>query len=705
MGESLQPKGDGEYPYSAPFTGIDVSMPSIVLPPSAQDNQTSPSFAIVRGSICAPWPYATELFGWSLNAGEYFLFATASGFIFTNQRIMQIQSTSNIVAAWNVVQVESMPAGAFPTVGDNNPIPFTETNGCIYFSCNLGIYRFDTIGDVLLPWAVGFRVNFMTIFNQRLVVVGTRASTNNVTPGTPTGASASGSLPNGAYYAVVTAVFVSGTEGPPSAEGTFTATAGGITWTWTAVTGAISYNLYFGNAQGRESQVFTGIGTNSFTVSSFTAGSVSPPVAPPNSPWTVAWSTVSTFSNTSVGSFNSAPNTDAGIVGGFDVLTNYSQGLPAGIINLGHSIYIQMTQGVVEMDPAASGSAPFTFYNYWQEEIQVGAQIGSVAQFGPIACLVTPDNVNIWVPGSQTQIGSKIMPYLRKLLLNLSLQENGNQVYPLLQNPPYNASFYTFYGELHYCLAFQGFGVPLQQWTFPYPPQVQTAQDVGMILDYNFTSQAWTQQITPPLTSKLYMIKGPPLTSASYSLIPTQTFMIASTQASPSAPPAIVVFAPDVFNQNVYATAQCQALSAHPQPCFVGFPQTPISSGHRPAVRRVRIEYSFDELSNAQAAAPVFLTVTLQGTITQNNGVINGQANAQTTIVNKSVTLIIEPPGIIATGSGNIQPFLTATAYADFVLSLENPQVSLSWTDPGSAYRLMIHRVTLMVNDTKGVMQ
>jgi hypothetical protein len=616
----MQPKGDGEWPYSAPFTGLNASLPSILLPPTAQDVQTSPSFSIVRGSIAAPWPFSYTLFGNTLGAGEYFIFATAAGFVVTNLNIYQMISSGTPANAWNLFVQSAMPAGAYPPIGsrNNNPVPFLELNGCLYFACLLGIYRYAPSNGITLWGNVDASTNlglaaltatYMTVFGQRLVVVGTT--------GTPT-----------------------------------------------------------------------------------TPGS--PPI--PLNAWTIAWTTVSDFSDTSVGSFNVNPSVDAGNIGGFDVLTSYSQGVPSGLMNIGHSFYIHMTQGVVECDPAASGVAPFTLYNYWQERVPVGSMIGSVAQYGEFGAAVTPDNVYLWSPGGNTPIGGAIMPYLRSIFRNLSVQAVST-IWPRTLNPAINASFYTIYNELHYCLTFNAFGIPPQQATPPYPAQATVPVWFGMLLDYNFATQAWTQQVTPPLTGKLYQVIGPPLISDVYSQIPSQNLLITGTMPSPSATAAnYFVIAPDVFNQVVYAGAQCQGLASQPQPCQVGFPQTPIAAGHRPAARRVRIEYSWDEESLATAGTPVNLTITMQGTITQNTGATNGNGVASTTIQSISKTIQVNPPGIVAT-TGNIQPCLTATAYADMVLSVENPQVSLSWTDPSADQRLLIHRVTAMVNDTKGTMQ
>ena len=711
MPGALESKGDGEYPYSAPFTGLNLSVPSILLPPSAQDASTSPSFSIVRGSLAAPWPFAFTLFGSSLHSGEYFLFATATGYVVTNLQIYQIQGNATLTTAWQLVEVAAMPTGAFPAAGNGNAIPFIETNGCLFFACNLGIYFYSPLNTPKIkPWAINFSANYLTIFNQRMVVVGTIATTQNTIPGTPSGTQgAAGSLSDGTYYAVVTALFGNGIESAPSGEGSVTITGGGgtanIPWTWTAVPGAIGYNVYIGSASGEENEVFSTI-AHTFDLTAYTPGTVSPPTVAPISPYTIAWSAVSTFSNTSVGSFNASPNTNAGVVGGWDVLTNYSSGIPVGIVNLGHSIYIHMTQGIVEVDPAQSGTSPYTFYNYWQERIPVGAIQGTIDQFGPIASFVTPDNVNVWIPGSQTQIGGPIMPYLRKIFLNAALQEIAGAAYPLLQNPPVNASFLTMYNELHFVLSFNIYGVPPQQAASPYPVQAGAPAWFGLMLDYNFASQSWAQQITPPLTGKLYQVNGPPLTTSTYSPIPAQSILIAGIQDEPDAAPGWIVFSPDVFNQLAWAGARCQGLSSLQQVCQVGFPQTPISSGHRPSIRRIRIEYSMDEMSCATETAPVDLRVSLQGTITQNTGASGGNGVATTTIQTISRTIRIQPPGVIAATAGEpIVPFLTATAYADMVLSLENPQVSLTWTDPSAHQRLLIHRVTLLVNDTKGTMQ
>lgn len=296
------------------------------------------------------------------------------------------------------------------------------------------------------------------------------------------------------------------------------------------------------------------------------------------------------------------------------------------------------------------------------------------------------------------------MPYLRNILRNAALQVIAGNTPPLLQNPPMNSVFYTMYSELHYALTFNLFGVPPQQAAPPYPAQATEPVWFGLILDYNFQTQAWTQQVTPPLTGELYQVNGPPLTASTASLVPTQSIYIVGTQPAPGEQAGWLIFAPDVFNQVVYAGDQCQGLESQPQPCKVGFPQSPISAGHRPSVRRVRIEYSMDEMVCATSTGPVDLTISLQGTITQNTGATNGTGVATTTVQSISKTIQIQPPGAVAT-SGTILPFLTATAYADMVLSLENPQVSLSWTDPSAHQRLLIHRVTMLCNDTQGTLQ
>lgn len=804
MPGAMQSKGDGEWPYSAPFTGLNVSVPSILLPPQAQDIQTSPNFSICRGSIAAPWPYATTLFGSSLGSGEYLLFATASGLIITNLAIYQIQGGSNDAPenAFQLVQLATMPSGAFPSTGSNVPVPFIETNGCLYFSCQLGIYRFapgpvntfqvgrvstgsltpgtyyilvtaivngtetppsnEIAVEILSPdhtivlswnavygassynvyvgttpggenevfstslnnysitsytagaatppasltaWWAGFGANFLTIFSERMLVVGTVATPADLVPSDLVGTPVSGgSLPAATYYAVVTPVFASGAEGWPSIEASATSDGSeSISWTWTAVPGAVSYNIYVGTATGEENAVYTS-STNSYSLTAYTTGTVSPPSTTPISPYTVAWSAVSTFDSTSYGIFNSNPNTDAGVVGGYDVLTNYAQGIPTGIINLGYSLFIVMTQGMVNINPSTSVTdSPYSFYNYWQETVPCGGLPGSVAQYGPISVFVTPDNVMSWTPGTQTPIGTPIMPYIRKLLLNASLNEIPNGTFPLLQNPPMNATFLTIYGELHYVLTFNVMGVPPQQATPPYPNQATETTQFGLILDYNFATQSWAQQVTPPLTGEIYQIIGPPLTTTTYAAIPQQNLLIVGTISGTT--PGWLIFATDVFNQNAWSGAQCEGLSATPQQCQVGFPQTPVAAGHRPAVRRVRIEYSFDDMSCATQTAPIDLTVTVQGTITQNTGTTGGDGVATTQIVSIAKTIQIQPPGVTATGSGTITPYLTSTAYADMVLSCENPQVSLSWTDPSAHQRLLVHRVTLMVNDTQGVLQ
>lgn len=714
MAGSIQSKGDGEYPYSAPFSGLNVSVPSILLPPSAQDIQTSPSFTIQRGSIAAPYPYAQSLFNFSLGTGEYLLFVTPSGYLFTNLYIYAF-SNEGSPNYWQVVQQVAMPSGYFPNFPSGpttQPIPFVEANGCIYFSCLEGIARFVEDGATVGLWSVAFYPQFMTIFEETMLCVGTYQVTQNTTPGTPTGTqSTGGSLADGTYYARVTAVFASGTEGPPSNEGSVTVSAGGgtatIDWTWTAVTGAISYNVYIGTASDEENEVFSA-STNSFVLSSYTAGSVAAPVMPPLGPLVVAWSSVSDFSSTSVGDFNSNPDTSSGVYGGYDVLTSYSQGTPTGILIIGHSAYVVMTQGIVEIDPSSSGTSSFTFYNWWQENIPVGALMGSTAQWGEFGAFITPDGVVLFTPGGNQAIGLPISPYIRALLKNNSMSQpvSGAMFGETCWN--LNSFFYTAYGELHYCANFYFFGIPPVQNTQPYPA-VQAASWYSLFLDYNFASQSWAQMQYPPVYCPLYQVIGPPAAlSPTQDGIPSQNLLIGASKpeiGNNSTQATIFCIATDVFPKALGYPSQAQSSTG--QACKVGFPQTPIAAGHRPATRRVRIEYSWDELSLVTENPGVTMTVTLQGTITQNTGPINGGAVFTTTLYNENVQIILQPPGIVYPpgGTGSLVPELTCSAYADFTLSCENPQVSLSWTDPSAEQRLLIHRVSLIINDTKATMQ
>lgn len=103
-------------------------------------------------------------------------------------------------------------------------------------------------------------------------------ATPSAPSGTPT--TGTGSAAANTYFGKVTAVNADG-ESLPSAEstGVVLSATGEIAWTWPAVTGAVTYNLYVGIATGAETSVFTGIGTNSYTQIATAGTAKTPPVA------------------------------------------------------------------------------------------------------------------------------------------------------------------------------------------------------------------------------------------------------------------------------------------------------------------------------------------------------------------------------------------------------------------------------------------
>lgn len=91
---------------------------------------------------------------------------------------------------------------------------------------------------------------------------------------------AGGTLANAAYFYKVTAVNVYG-ESTPGAEGTATSASTNQTanLSWTAVTGATSYNVYRGTVTNTENKLIASVTTNSFSDTGITGTTLTPPAA------------------------------------------------------------------------------------------------------------------------------------------------------------------------------------------------------------------------------------------------------------------------------------------------------------------------------------------------------------------------------------------------------------------------------------------
>jgi len=96
-----------------------------------------------------------------------------------------------------------------------------------------------------------------------------KATTLSAVSGTPTGtpSGSGGTLASGTYYAKIFAVDQWGAVTAASTETagvSVTGPTGSIAWSWTAVTGAVSYIIWVGPASGQEFTMFTSA-TNSYT--------------------------------------------------------------------------------------------------------------------------------------------------------------------------------------------------------------------------------------------------------------------------------------------------------------------------------------------------------------------------------------------------------------------------------------------------------
>ena len=95
-----------------------------------------------------------------------------------------------------------------------------------------------------------------------------------------TGSTTGGTLAAASYYVKIAAVDSVGNTTIASAEAaavTTTGTTSSISYAFTAVTGAVSYNLYIGTAAAGENEVITGITATPYVLTAYTAGVAVPP--------------------------------------------------------------------------------------------------------------------------------------------------------------------------------------------------------------------------------------------------------------------------------------------------------------------------------------------------------------------------------------------------------------------------------------------
>jgi hypothetical protein len=148
---------------------------------------------------------------------------------------------------------------------------------------NFYVSRYDDAGNwISNPISIS-RSNGVVSASNGLYTVGFIQSVQLVAPAKPTGTASTtgGSLAAATYYVKVVAVDNSGGMTLPSVESAgvaTTGTTGSIAWTWPAVTGAVTYRVYYGTAAGAEANYFTTT-TNKFTLTTTTGNTAgTPPV-------------------------------------------------------------------------------------------------------------------------------------------------------------------------------------------------------------------------------------------------------------------------------------------------------------------------------------------------------------------------------------------------------------------------------------------
>lgn len=128
------------------------------------------------------------------------------------------------------------------------------------------------------------------------------------TAATGTGSSTGGTLAAATYYTKIVAVDINGHTTPASSEGSGVTTTGStssIAYTWTAVPGATSYQIWYATTAGAEANYFTST-TNSFTLTT-TSGATAGTIPALNSTGSLSVAGPATFSSLTVGSINNTP--------------------------------------------------------------------------------------------------------------------------------------------------------------------------------------------------------------------------------------------------------------------------------------------------------------------------------------------------------------------------------------------------------------
>lgn len=143
-------------------------------------------------------------------------------------------------------------------------------------------------GSAVLTSTAGTRRHFAGTQTKLYEVTGTTWTdvTRVVSLSTPgiaagTGSGTGGTLAAATYYVKITAVDSGGNQtaaGPESTGVTTTGTTSSIAYTWTAVSGASSYRIYYGTTAGGEAAYYTSA-TNSFTLTATAGTAGTPPTA------------------------------------------------------------------------------------------------------------------------------------------------------------------------------------------------------------------------------------------------------------------------------------------------------------------------------------------------------------------------------------------------------------------------------------------
>lgn len=188
-------------------------------------------------------------------------------------------------------------------------------------------------------------------------------------------------------------------------------------------------------------------------------------------PYRIRWSGVN-----NIAQFD--PTVDA--TAGFQDLLDVGDNL-TGFMTIGRTGYILREQGLTEMTPTNSGTAPFQFDHVWRGEKGIGClHPYSSAVYGTFGCFVGQDDIYMLSGGGFNRIGGKAV----------------NQIMSDITGWRFLAGFPIFGSVVSYLAPFGNpIGFPYLCYIISIPVTYGTSQGTTILWMYNFATQSWSRGI------------------------------------------------------------------------------------------------------------------------------------------------------------------------------------------------------------------